>query len=256
MFLVVALFTPTSCLQAETRSDLIDCSRIENDGDRLRCYDESVRRDASTHDSYLSKQWELDEHKPRDHYVILAHRSNYILPVAYNSSPNAKPFQEASTGEDIQETEAAFQISLKVKLWQDILYKDMDLVDDTMAELEKKEAELGEGAGGELGMEAGGDISADMETDGEGALDGAAAPPVDYSGMDSEAGGFDAYDEPPISVEVDYEQIRDIIKSEMDKLYIRINQDFSDDQNFITQTAIKAVKISAKSILDYFKKNK
>ncbi|RLB27500.1 MAG: hypothetical protein DRG87_11275 [Deltaproteobacteria bacterium] len=43
----------------------------------------------------MSKQRELDEDTPRDQYVIMAHRSNYILHVAYNSSPNVTPFQEA-----------------------------------------------------------------------------------------------------------------------------------------------------------------
>jgi phospholipase A1 len=115
VFLSLPLFTPTSYLKAEGRSSLLDCSGIENQGERLRCYDEMARRKSIKDSSYLSKQWELDEDKPRDQYVIMAHRSNYILPVAYNSSPNSTPFQEASTGEDIQETEVKFQISLKIK---------------------------------------------------------------------------------------------------------------------------------------------
>ena len=127
IFLFLLLFMPTSYIKAEGRSSVLDCSRIENKGERLTCYDEIVRRESNKHDSYLLKLWELDEDKPRDQYVIMAHRSNYILPVAYNSSPNSSPFQEASTGEDIQETEVKFQISLKIKLWQDILGKDMDL---------------------------------------------------------------------------------------------------------------------------------
>lgn len=127
IFLFLLLFMPTSYIKAEGRSSVLDCSRIENEEERLTCYDEIVRRESNKHDSYLSKLWELDEDKPRDQYVIMAHRSNYILPVAYNSSPNTSPFQEASTGEDVQETEVKFQISLKIKLWQDILGNDMDL---------------------------------------------------------------------------------------------------------------------------------
>jgi phospholipase A1 len=121
------LFMPTHYLRAEGQPSVLDCSQIENQEKRLASYDEMVPRTSNNSDSYLSKLWELDEHKPRDQYVIMAHRSNYILPVAYNNSPNKKPFQEASTGEDVQETEVKFQISLKIKLRQDILGKDMDL---------------------------------------------------------------------------------------------------------------------------------
>lgn len=127
MFLSLPLFTPTSYLKAQGRSSVLECSGIENEGERLRCYDEMARRKSMTNSSYLSKQWELDQDKPGDQYVIMAHRSNYILPLAYNSSPKVTPFQEASTREDVKETEVKFQISLKIKLWQDVLGKDMDL---------------------------------------------------------------------------------------------------------------------------------
>jgi phospholipase A1 len=121
------LFTPTSYLRAEDRRSLLDCSQIENEEERLACYDEIAREESNSDDSYLSRLWELDENKPRDRYVIMTHRSNYILPVAYNKSPNTRPFKEGSDGGDAQETEVKFQISLKIKLWQDILGKDMDL---------------------------------------------------------------------------------------------------------------------------------
>jgi phospholipase A1 len=127
IFLPFLLFMPTSYLRAEGQSSVLGPSQIESEVEPLACDEEMKHHPSNINDSYLSKLWELDEHKPRDRYVIMAHRSNYILPVAYNSSPNAASFQEASTGEDIQETEAKFQISLKIKLRQDILGKDMDL---------------------------------------------------------------------------------------------------------------------------------
>ncbi len=77
--------------------------------------------------SYLSKLWELDTDKPRNIYYILPHRSTYLLPVTYNSHPNEEPFQHTGRDEDVLDTEVAFQISMKVKLWQDILGKDADL---------------------------------------------------------------------------------------------------------------------------------
>ena len=57
----------------------------------------------------------------------MLHRSTYLLPVSYQSSPNKGPIQEVSPGEDVKNTEVEFQLSLKVKLWQDIFGKEMDL---------------------------------------------------------------------------------------------------------------------------------
>lgn len=135
---------PSPCLRADVRNDCIDCSRIENDDERLKCYDTITHQlsgplsSAATqsgetsesdfdYQSYLSKLWELDEDKPRNEYALMVHRSNYIVPFSYNYSPNRQPFQADSTGEEIERTEVMFQLSLKVKLWQDILGKDVDL---------------------------------------------------------------------------------------------------------------------------------
>ena len=77
-------------------------------------------------ESYLSQLWELDESKPRGQLVIMPHRSNYLLPFTYNNRPNVDPIRDA-TGQDVLEAEATFQISPKIKLWQDVLGRDMDL---------------------------------------------------------------------------------------------------------------------------------
>jgi phospholipase A1 len=87
---------------------------------------EAAPESISTSQSYLSKLWELDENVPRGKYVIMTHRSNYMLPFAYNETPNEGPVQEA-TGQDVKNTEIKLQISMKIKLWQDILGKKMDL---------------------------------------------------------------------------------------------------------------------------------
>jgi phospholipase A1 len=120
-----------------------DCSRIDNHAERLKCYDDIAGRESdpkesdlefsdtasgpSDESSYLSRLWDLDTSKRREKYSIMPYRSSYILPISYNNLPNKDPVEEASPGEDVQKTEVKFQISLKVKLWQDILGKDMDL---------------------------------------------------------------------------------------------------------------------------------
>jgi phospholipase A1 len=123
------------------QQSISDCSKIEDDKERLKCYDEIAGRkpdqsqaedDAEVkkledRSSYLSKLWELDTDKPRNIYYVMPHRSTYLLPVTYNSQPNKEPFQHTAHGNDMLNTEVTFQISMKVKLWQDILGKDMDL---------------------------------------------------------------------------------------------------------------------------------
>ncbi len=145
IFIIAAmlLLMQGSIVLAEDSQELTDCSRLEDDEQRLKCYDEYFSRQAgiaasaaepsfdtaqreSTSDSYLTRLWELNEKKPRGRYAIMAHRPNYILPVAYNTSPNKEPIQE-SPGQDVKHNEVKFQISLKVKLWQDILGQNMDL---------------------------------------------------------------------------------------------------------------------------------
>ena len=139
----LVLLVPTSRIQAGSWRTLLDCSRIEDDAERLACYDEVLGRksrevapaDEQPQDkrhppagngSYLSQLWDLDEDTPRDKYVIRTHRSNYMLPLAHNSSPNEDPIQDA-IDQDVLENEVKFQLSLKTKLWQDVLDRDMDL---------------------------------------------------------------------------------------------------------------------------------
>jgi len=144
IFVLFLIFIPAKYVQANEQSSFFDCSQIENDEERLACYDKLARQKfdkvppavaqsvetpelVSDNESYLSELWELDEDKPRGEYALMMHRSNYILPFSYNYSPNREPFQTDSTGEDIERTEVAFQLSLKIKLWQDILGEDVDL---------------------------------------------------------------------------------------------------------------------------------
>ena len=56
------------------------------------------------------------ENKSADNpFVITPHKPTYILPVAYNSSPNQAPYENAVDG-DIDNIEIKFQISFKIPL--------------------------------------------------------------------------------------------------------------------------------------------
>ena len=77
--------------------------------------------------SYFSRLWELDGETRRGKHTITPHRSNYILPLTYNESPNIAAVRQADPDKDLKKAEVAFQLSLKTKLWEDILGKEMDL---------------------------------------------------------------------------------------------------------------------------------
>jgi phospholipase A1 len=129
---------------SETSQDMAECAKIEEDAERLKCYDSLAGRKSSNIEpvkesaeralegkgekvSYFSQLWDLDEETRRGKYAIKLHRSTYILPFTYNVSPNVDAVREADPDKDLKKAEVAFQLSLKVKLWQDMLGQKMDL---------------------------------------------------------------------------------------------------------------------------------
>lgn len=129
---------------SETTQDMAECAKIEDDAERLKCYDRLAGRKSRDIEpakesagralegkeekaSYFSRLWELDEGTRRGKYAIKLHQSTYILPFTYNISPNVDALREADPDKDLKKTEVTFQLSLKVKLWQDILDQKMDL---------------------------------------------------------------------------------------------------------------------------------
>lgn len=138
---------------------LTECAKIANNAKRLKCFDEITERNVSTKtntkltpqktteamivpeekptepeisrvtpkSSVMSKRWELDAPSRKNAPVIRIHRSNYILPAAYNSSLNKSPILDVDHKARAQNTEAKFQLSFKVKLLEDIMDKDVDL---------------------------------------------------------------------------------------------------------------------------------
>lgn len=164
IILFVAFIFPHNPVMATAPKDLSDCAGIESDGERLQCYDamagrqrqapkdplpgvlsagrsktpetkksnkakqiEEVDHQKTTRPSVMSRHWELDPHSREKAPVIRAHRPNYLLPAAYNSSLNKDPFLDVDRDAKAQNTEAKFQISFKVKLWEDVFDKNIDL---------------------------------------------------------------------------------------------------------------------------------
>lgn len=148
---------PGLCPDTHAAKTLGECSRIQDDRERLECYDvlsgrklpssaipdsgetvrtegkqgtQSVAETNKTEDdkpSALSKLWELDQESRKQTFVVRLHRSNYILPWSYNQSPSARTSLDSDRYAMAQSTEAKYQISFKTKIWEDIAGSDFDL---------------------------------------------------------------------------------------------------------------------------------
>ncbi len=128
----------------EPSQDMSECAKIDDDADRLKCYDalagrksreiepakesaEKAPEKQKEEASYFSRLWDLDEEGRLRKFAIKFHRSNYFLPITYNTSPNVDVLREDDPDKDIKKAEVAFQLSFKAKLWQDVLGQKMDL---------------------------------------------------------------------------------------------------------------------------------
>ena len=116
-----------------------DCSVIESDAERLRCYDDASSGKSSsapptptegtptsaTHTgttqlpSPLGKRWELDPGTRDRLFSIKPHKQNYLLVARYSTNVNNEPQTPTQpppgSSLDLDNTEAKFQISLKAK---------------------------------------------------------------------------------------------------------------------------------------------
>lgn len=141
--LLFLAFAPTEGFSDPPR-DLAECAKIDDPGERLKCYDNLAGRktkepapalesgekppaDNGKRFSFFSHLWELEPGTRRGKYSLSPHNSNYILPYSYNSSPNYEAVQAADPGKDLKREEVTFQLSLKIKLWEDVFGQKADL---------------------------------------------------------------------------------------------------------------------------------
>jgi phospholipase A1 len=145
IFFFAALFPLCGAALADLAEGMADCAKIGNSVERLKCFDNLSGRqtpaqakipDPDTADakakiidkpSVMSRQWELDPLTRKEAPIVRSHRSSYILPLTYNTTPNRTPVPNGEPIENMQNAEAKFQLSFKTKLWEDVVGKDMDL---------------------------------------------------------------------------------------------------------------------------------
>ena len=145
-------FLHPSVAAAQMNDRLTDCAKIDDNAERLQCFDElagrknpvpqaaeaqtptmPVAKETSSEPDNLSvmtRQWDLDPQNRRNSFVLRPYRMNYLLPVAYNSSPNDEANLEYDPAAKTQHNEAKFQISFKAKVWEDVLQDPLQGVYD------------------------------------------------------------------------------------------------------------------------------
>src|SRR5690242_17670591 len=134
----------TTCIAADP-ADLARCAAIASDSERLQCYDDLGRRapgqeplqglaakqaPAAASASLLSARWELDPEAKQGVWNVRPHQPFFLLFARYGNNPNdspQSPTQFLSQSAPLEHTEAEFQLSFKVKAWQNILSSKGDL---------------------------------------------------------------------------------------------------------------------------------
>ena len=73
-------------------------------------------------DSALQQRQQQEQQAKKLQFSILPHRTNYLLPVSYNVSPNNGAYAGMTDNdEQLDNLEVKFQLSLKTALWEDII---------------------------------------------------------------------------------------------------------------------------------------
>ena len=82
----------------------------------------------------MSQRWELDTVTKAGTFVISPYKPVYVLPVRWSSNPNGQPVSgnpdpeyDVADNENLDNIEAKFQLSFKVKIFQDIFWGHGDL---------------------------------------------------------------------------------------------------------------------------------
>ena len=141
LLLAVLLGAPALAL-AEAPPSFARCATIDADRERLACYDRAAGRSAepvlaptpapaggqkvapsatvaSAETSLIDAAWAFDPKSSP--YLVRLYEPNYFLLARYSNNVNTAPFsaalQAAGEPEQIDDTEAKFQISLKARLW-------------------------------------------------------------------------------------------------------------------------------------------
>jgi hypothetical protein len=80
----------------------------------------------------LGERWELDPGTKQGRFLLRPYKPMYVLPVRWSDDPNQQPTSDGvgnsvSAPQDLRALEAAFQISLKSKIWETVGGSNLDV---------------------------------------------------------------------------------------------------------------------------------
>lgn len=160
--LSMMLIGAASSADAQTSADMERCRAIPEAAARLACYDSaspakpssgspatdaksatppSERNEPGSQmvatgtteggQSLIAQRWELEDRYKAGTFRFTFYRPNYILPVQWsdevNQAPSSPTQPRFDPPGDLDKTEATFQISFKMKLWEDMFGGDSAL---------------------------------------------------------------------------------------------------------------------------------
>ncbi len=145
-FVFFLLITALPGKATEIDYSLAKCAAIKNDNAaRLKCFDELAKKQIPAKESVIvkpdekeiaqkpesqekyfsvmEKQWDLRSDKPKERniFVLWPYRPCFILPLAYNSSPNDSTQLDVDPKARSLYNEVKFQLSFKFKIWRDLI---------------------------------------------------------------------------------------------------------------------------------------
>jgi phospholipase A1 len=107
---------------ALTLSSTVDAHEVETGHDGKTEHTVEIENSEQT-DSLVRERIERERAVQDNRSVLLAHKRNYVLPLAYTNSPNDDVFAPDSSdfGVDLDHTEVHFQISMKAPIAESLL---------------------------------------------------------------------------------------------------------------------------------------
>ena len=131
--------------RAQVHADLEHCASIRDDSERLACYDAvaehlgeiadpvaipSPPAAAEPEPPSMSRHWELG--KSEGTFRFRAHKPIYLLPARYSGNTNQRPLrslipEDDDPDQDIDDVEAKFQLSFKLKMVEGLFSERADL---------------------------------------------------------------------------------------------------------------------------------
>jgi phospholipase A1 len=118
--LLASLLLLTSLSAEGSDTGASECVAITDDAERLQCYDGAFERVAEDGETPVYEERLLAEERDQhEWFAITPHKPTYFLPATYNFNSDFSAYGDF--GELFSDMEVKFQLSLKARLWPDMI---------------------------------------------------------------------------------------------------------------------------------------